>query len=206
MAQLIVPRVCRFVVRGTWQGRPWANIWDVDIPTDAPARNTSIPKKAAQILDAYCGNFLTTAHSTLSVDSVYFVDLDSATGLTGSITSSTTNTLPKTGFGSGESVPPNVAVLVTKAIPHGRNARNGRVYVAGLTEANSAGAALAAGVAANYQTNMNAVLTACNATVDGFSCTGVVVSRPRNAAASSHAISSLSASSKPATIRRRLRP
>lgn len=162
MAVLIAPDVVRVTLKGMYLGRNVANIQDFvvhDVPLGGD-RNDAIKGTMVQVLDAWAEFVRTSLGADMSFTGLDWVDLNSADGATGSLTSTDDHTLPVVGTGGGEALTGQVALLLTKVCSARRGARNGRMYVAGLTESNVTGNYLASGVRAALQTTADTLLEA----------------------------------------------
>lgn len=136
---LIVPGVARFAINQNLEGRNVVNVLDYRIDTTGStmSRNDAVVAQAESIVTHWAGEILPALVDDLTFDSVSYVDLDAADGITGAVVSSDTETLPQAGGSSSDPLPANTAVLVTKQISGGRSTRNGRIYVGGYTEAST---------------------------------------------------------------------
>jgi hypothetical protein len=147
MAPLIAPGIARYTLNAHFGSHNIANVLDYFIDTTGTVadRGDAVAAQAGIIIDAWCDRILPTIADEYVFDSVTWVDLDELDGSTGIATTGDDEVLPQTGAltGAGTDVTaPNVAMLVKKIAPGGgRSTRNGRMYVAGVTE----GATSAAG-------------------------------------------------------------
>ena len=134
---IVAPDVCRYTVHQTMGGRQIANVIDLVVLDQSGGtfdRNDAIHAAAGDVLDAW-DQYIRGGQSTdLSCESVSYVDLNSADGRTGIVSTTADTTWPSTGGAAGERLPSNVSLLVTKQTASSRGSRNGRMYVAGLTE------------------------------------------------------------------------
>lgn len=180
----VVPGVARFAVNQTLEGRSVVNVLDYDIDTTGStmSRADAVQGQAESIINQWVAQFLPVLVSSLTLDSVSFVDLDSATGVTGSVLSDGTTTLPAAGSIVTSSLPGNTSVLITKQVTSARGRRNGRMFLAGgyegMTQAAN-GNVLEVADRAGFQTRADAFLANTNE-LDGvgtaFSSNMVVVS------------------------------
>jgi hypothetical protein len=133
---LVVPTICRYTLHGSYGGRPCDNVLDyhVDTTGSTVSRNDAIAGLAIVILDKWWARFGSVVTSEFTFQSVSWVDLNSATGVVGQISTTPTNSLPKTGTGGTGGLAGNTAVLITKMTASVRGARSGRMYMAGLPE------------------------------------------------------------------------
>lgn len=137
MPLLIVPGVCRFAINQRQELRQVVNIVDMIIDTTGSliSRDEAIDNQAGILINEWTEHIQPAQADDLSFESVSYVDLDSSAGITGSRTSSGAITLPQPGGASGDTVTANTAALVRKQLESsGRGRRNGRLYMAGLTE------------------------------------------------------------------------
>lgn len=141
MPALIAPTICRFAVNGLYGGRPVVNIVDMQIDTTGSslAREDACEAQAGIIINEWDDSILTNLESFYKAESVSWVDLNSATGSVGLRTSTDTTTFPQNGKKSGTApMPGNVALRVNKNIVATRGQRQGRMYLAGASEASTA--------------------------------------------------------------------
>lgn len=141
MPALIVPNVCRFTVNGTYGGGNVATILDMRLndfapPLDPVDREAAIQDQAEDIVNAWSDNILPILVNEYTAVSVSWVDLNSADGSTGEVTTGGDETWPQNGATTtDQGMPANVAALVTKVAPGGgRQTRNGRLYLVGISE------------------------------------------------------------------------
>lgn len=162
---LVVGGIARYALNGTYQGRPWVNIVDMHIDVQQPIigdREAAIYDTAGEILNAWVDDLAEGYVSDATLDSVTWVDLDSATGSTGERVSTDKYTLPQAGTSSGEPLASNAAVLVTKQTQSARGSRNGRMYLTGVSEAATDGSELTALGLTNRQANLDDFLDTIN--------------------------------------------
>jgi hypothetical protein len=134
--KFVVPRVCRFTVNGHFMDRKVANVIDMTIDT------TGVITNRADAISDQCGVLLNQWHTdilpSLSIlyfaDSVSWLDLNSEDGSVGSRTTSGGHTWPAAGGDSLSPMPGNVSALVHKSTTSARGARQGRMYLPGVTE------------------------------------------------------------------------
>jgi hypothetical protein len=136
MTTIIAPDVCRYSFNGTYLGRPCVNVLDrVVHPNEDPGgRAASVERVARLLIDAYVGPVLGLQSTQYSLNSVSWVDLDSADGTTGSVSAGETETLPQTGTEAGDPYTASVGALVHKQVTRTRGTRNGSWTLAGMTE------------------------------------------------------------------------
>lgn len=142
MADLIVaPNVVRYYVNQQYNDRKVVNVIDL-VVLDAVGpftREDAVHSAAGDVLDAW-DQYIRGGQSTgLICLSVSYVDLNSEDGATGTINGTTDTLWPSAGGAEGQALPSNVSILVTKQTASRRGSRNGRMFVAGLTEQNCVG-------------------------------------------------------------------
>lgn len=139
MAGLIAPNVCRYTLNGTYAGRPVANVMDLYIDNnDNGDRIVLIPAVAEVLIQSWIDNILENVADNYTCDNASWVDMNNANGSVGTATDGTTTNLPQSGTSTGDATPGNVAVRVNKNIVARRGQRQGRMYLVGLTEAQTA--------------------------------------------------------------------
>jgi hypothetical protein len=205
MPPIVIPKVCRFAVRGTIHDRPWANIWDIMVDTGRPAAESIIQQTAVDLLDHYATYFAALSGGAYYVRDCVWLDLDSLGGSTGSVNDTPTKTFPFQGVVGGDTAPGNVAVLAVKNTVGGRSARNGRTFFPGIPESSMTGNILGASIISNWTSSLNNFRTALEAASGGVDRVVGVVSRPAVGPPAFNAVLSLSVSDRLATLRRRLR-
>lgn len=135
---LIVPNVCRFTVHSTYSGSNLANIIDMRISNlgIGQTREAAIANQAGDIVNAWSDNILPILVNDCVAQSVSWVDLNSIDGSTGETTTGGDETWPQGGATSSTpGLPAGTSALITKVAPGGgRSTRNGRLYLAGISE------------------------------------------------------------------------
>lgn len=156
---LIVPNVARFTINGHTNLRPTAQVQDVWLDQESGSldRAEAISDCAGDIINYWCDLILPSQMSGWTFDSVSFVDLDSENGVVGVQTVGADETLPQNGGTSGEMLPYNTALLVTKRTISQRGLRNGRMYVPGFGEQNAANGAWTSAFITAMQPQFNAL-------------------------------------------------
>lgn len=136
---LVVNSVCRFTVNGTYDGEQVANIIDMQIDTTGglASRDEGIYAVAGDIINNWDDHVVATSVPEYVFTSVSWVDLNSLDGATGERTSTSDTTLPSAGRDPGNGMPGNVAARVIKRQDGGRRARNGRMYLVGVSESHT---------------------------------------------------------------------
>jgi len=141
MAPLVVPGVCRFSVHQSLGGQAVVNIVDMQVDTTGSevGRADALFEVAGDILNNWDDHLLSLAVNELVAEEVRWLDLDSLTGPTGSRSSTDANVWPKEGGDITASVMPGmVAMRVDKRTTGGRGTKQGRMYLAGLNEVQTA--------------------------------------------------------------------
>lgn len=138
MAPLVAPDICRLTVNQTYFSREVVNILDVrlELAGSGLNRQEACDMAAGDLLNNWDDHIRPSQVDNLSCSSVSWVDLDSATGSTGTKTSTPETTWPAVGGNTVNTpFPGNVALLVSKVTSGGgRSTRNGRMYVGGIVE------------------------------------------------------------------------
>lgn len=162
---LIVPGVCRFSLQGFYIDRPWVNILDMQLDTTGSTVNRAefAYETAGNILNAWVDHLAYVYHESAVLNSVDWVDLDSASGSTGSRIATSEHTLPDAGTAEGDPASGAVAALVTKATNSGRGQRNGRFYKVGMAEPMIAGQNIHPTSLPTHQDRFDAFFEAINA-------------------------------------------
>lgn len=125
--------IMKVSLMGTWSnGRPVHTTWHTRF-TAVSNRPAACPEVAADILSAWGTIIVPLIADNYSVAQAHYVDYDSLSGATGDV-----NATPAYVGGSVSSkTPPNVGIMVRKAIgATTRDARPGRVFIPGISEAN----------------------------------------------------------------------
>lgn len=221
MAALIWPNAVRFSINGTYGGRNVANVFDmrIDDVSVGAERDDAIFDQAGDILNAWTTNLLPIVVNDYTALSVSWVDLNSATGTTGTRSSTADETWPQNGATSSDPTPGNVAALITKVAPGGgRRSRNGRLYVVGVSETqtdNTNAGNLTSTAVGQYTTAMEAFSSDISNTLlaDGYSSNMTVLrtinqgtpSSPDIVAVGNDDVTAMVCQQRLATQRRRLR-
>jgi hypothetical protein len=166
----VVPDVCRYTVHGTIGGRQTANILDYKITASGvvtATRPEAIDAMAGIIINEVRDSWLPRISNLWSFNSVSWIDLNTPDGVTGERNSSGAYVLPKPGTSALSAMPPNVSILVRKVIDRKRGAKNGRMYIPGVTEGETptgASGAMDSTPVTAWQTQMTAFLGDTNQT------------------------------------------
>lgn len=210
---LIAPGICRFSILGLLQGQQIVNVFDFQIDTtgDIVSRSDAIWGLAGDILNNWTDEVFPALSAEYSATEVRWVDLNSATGETGSRSSTDANTWPMPGDVTGGVLPNNVCALLVKRLEgKNRQARNGLTRLAGIPEAftvPSAGNNLTGDAVTGYTNAMNTFLADTNdveGPVDGPTRKMVVVHTVEQAYVGYSDVESFQAKSVVGTIRRRM--
>lgn len=135
MAALVFPNIVRYTIVGSINGEDCMNIIDVKIVDEnvTTEREDAIPVKAGDILNNWSDHILPVLHEDYTAHEVRWVDLNSATGITGSISSTDGSTWPEQGGASGAGMSNNVYVKMIKQLDnHSRTSRNGALRLSGI--------------------------------------------------------------------------
>lgn len=214
MPPLIVDGVCRFAMFGVCF-RPWVNILDIHIESsDGDSRPDHIRDQAEIINQEWPLKVNAVLAPNWQYQGCRWVDLDTADGSTGETTeTSGAAVLPILGIASGQALPPNVAILIKKLTTASRGTRDGRMYLAGPSEANQDLQTMSSTAVNTLNTNLAAAKAAIEQEGRGVLGIGgtydsriVVVHAPANMPTSWSHLASFQAQSTVATQRRRLRP
>lgn len=134
----IVPDTVRFMVNQTLGGRPVVNVLDYHITGFGAfgLREAAIRAHADLIAEQWSNNYGLLQASTVGLQSVGWVDLDTADGSTGIGGTGADPPWPTSAVGSTSVMPSNVAVLIHKNLAGAsRGSRRGRMFIAGCQEA-----------------------------------------------------------------------
>lgn len=143
MAPLVAPGVCRYTIESALESGVVVNILDMWIDDESltGTREDAILDQAHIIFEQWADQVIPALVNDLTLNRVRWVDLNSLTGSTGEVTDGGAFTAPVAGGSSGDPLPANVSMLVTKVAPGGgRSTRSGRWYIAGLSEGSTDGA------------------------------------------------------------------
>lgn len=135
MAAIVAPGICRYSINGTLDGQPVVNVLDLNISDVVNgSREDAVATACGDIINQWADHVLPLVTDEYRFDSVSWVDLDSIDGSTGERSSTDGTTLPQNGGDAGACMPGGVALLVRKIGSGGRRERNGRWYIAGISE------------------------------------------------------------------------
>lgn len=137
MAAIVLPDIVRYSVNQRLGSRPVVNIIDMYLDdADTPlTRDEAIVDLAGNIIEQWNEHVLPLLSDDLEFQSVSWVDLDTADGSVGSITSNGTQNLPAYGGQTAQTMPGMVTARIIKNTTGGRRARRGRMYLSGIPEA-----------------------------------------------------------------------
>jgi len=155
----IVPGVCQFTVKGTYQGRNVANVlhYFIDTTGSTKSRETACFEMAGVVINQWKADMMTYVGNAYTFTEVSWVDLDSANGTVGSRTQTATTTLPFSGAYGTSGMPGNVSILVRKNLNGRRGVRKGRIYIVGAIESDTAASlnnTLSPTMVTNWQTKV----------------------------------------------------
>lgn len=134
---LVVPQTVRCAITGVYLGRPCVNMLDMftgDGDGVSNPRQTNIDVMLESLLNAWTNHMLGGLAAGYEAEEIRWVDMDSETGATGTKSASSSHTWPLPGGQGGESYSANTTLLMTKVGTSARGQRNGRWYLAALTE------------------------------------------------------------------------
>lgn len=164
----IVPGVCRFAARGLFAGRQVVNVFDMRIDTTGStmSRLDAIEDQAKVLIESIVDHIVPRQVGEFAWQDVTWVDLDDEDGPTGSGQAGNGGTsFPDSGNVAAAGIPPNSAVLMTKAVPSQRGRRNGRTYWCGVPESDTSstsGQSLTGGALTTWQTAADDFLASMN--------------------------------------------
>lgn len=210
---IVLPGVCRYSVLGTYAGQDCVNIVDMQIDTTGGgmSRETAIFNIAGDILNNWTDHVLPGICPPYVAEAVAWVDLDSADGVTGQRSSTSNETWPMEATGNGPALPGNTAIKVIKECEGGRRTRNGRMFLAGVSEGDTgtgpeanrfaaAAAAATTGRLADFLDGINDT----EGVVVGYQRKMVVIHNASGTAPSYSDVTALVASRELGTMRRRM--
>lgn len=132
---LIVPGVARFSVNGTYLGIPVANILDMHLDVGGlTSRGDACADQAHIIVSAWVNHVCQIMSNAYAANTVSWVDMNSADGSTGEVSDGTGSDFPQGGGSGGAQMPGMVSYLIHKQITASRGARQGRMFLTGVTE------------------------------------------------------------------------
>lgn len=207
---LVAPGVCRFAPHGLIHGRPWVQIWDIDINSGGiGGRDDNVQDQAKVILNNYIDHVKPKMATGWSLLGCRWVDLDTASSTTGEATAADSpRVMPSPGT-LGQPLSSQVAILVKKQGPSARGRRTGRSYFCGASEAATDGASLNPTDLTAWNTMLASFKTGVNqngaTSFGGYDSAIVVVHTLGGVFADFDVVTSLQAQSRLATQRRRQR-
>lgn len=138
MAALVVPSIVRCTATGRIIDDRWACVTDlfvvegIDGVPSGPDRESQIRQATDRLWDAWY-ILLGELSDQLFLDSIEWVDLDLADGMTGSKTGTTSHPGPLQGRSTSAPSPSNVAMIATKVEQRARRGvRTGRMFIPGV--------------------------------------------------------------------------
>lgn len=133
---IIAPGVVRYAIEGRQGGQEIVNIVDVNISDVlGGSRDEAIETVAGDLLNQWSDHILPLLSNVYSAEAVSWIDLDSADGGTGSVSSTDGSSWPEPGGSAGAPMPNNVTMRVRKVINGARGRRSGSMRLAGTLEA-----------------------------------------------------------------------
>lgn len=140
MPGIIATGVVRYSLNGTYAGRPWTNIVDALVVESlgGGTRAECLEDLGKRLIDSWVANVLENVVSQVSFTDLQWLDLDSESGSTGTLTAGTVSVLPQAGTAAGDGMAGNVAYRVNRNIVATRGKRKGRLYLVGVSEADTA--------------------------------------------------------------------
>lgn len=132
---LVVGGVVRYCLNHTFSGRQVCNILDIHIdggPTGS--RNENVIDQAEIVARQWKQSILPNLCDDLILQSVSYVDLNAADGITGTFSGDDDPVLPAAGLLTESGMSANVSALITKSTSSGRGTKSGRLYLCGLAE------------------------------------------------------------------------
>jgi hypothetical protein len=210
MPPIIAPGVCEFTLIGTWIDRPWNTVLDIDINSDiAGDRDVNIEDQAQVLLNEWIDHVRPVCGANCVLTEVRWVDLDTASGVTGSRSDPTApRVMPSAGTLTGDSLSGAACCLVKKNTASARGVRSGRIYMPGLVESQTNGNLIGSGSLAALVTAWDDFLAGVNQDHDGafdYDSRLQVVHTTGGVFDSMSEVTSLSPQARLATQRRRLR-
>jgi hypothetical protein len=136
MNPLIANDIARFTVNGTYGGRVVANILDmaVDVGGSLFTRADILRDQAEQIVSAWVDHINPRLVLNYVATSVSWLDLNSLNGSTGNTVVGFGTDMPDAGNSTAGPAPGNVALRVLRNTVAVRGQRQGRMYLAGMSE------------------------------------------------------------------------
>lgn len=138
---IVIDGVIRFSVVGDLSGEACVNIIDVDVDTDTgESREDACFTIAGDIINNWTDHILPNVSGAYTAIEVRWVDLNSATGSTGSRTSTSAETWPLPGLRGGSPLPNNTYAKVRKVLAgKSRTERAGTLRLGGILEEDTIG-------------------------------------------------------------------
>jgi hypothetical protein len=157
---IIAPTIVRFSYMLTMpSGRPASNVIDVSLDEFGTDRATAVRDLADKMNSPYQIQILGGLPSQVHFTGAHYIDLDSATGITGMTPPHAGD--PVVGGRSGAMDQANTAILVHKQSDAARGHRNGRWFLPGILSTDSADdGTLVSSILSSTQTGVNAYKTA----------------------------------------------
>ena len=198
---LIVPDICRFLVKQVFRGIPLLNVIDIKItlPTVNPTdRADRCFDQAGRLLNAFDDKLRIHQVDDLTCQSVDWMDLDSVSGSVGSRSTTSANSWPATGASAAAPLPSFVALRLEKRTVAQRGQRAGRMFLCGINEvwtASANGQEIDPVTLASIQVDVEAFRTSLAASSasggQGYDSKMVIVHKPKIGIASASDVTSL---------------
>lgn len=134
---LVAPSIVRYTIVGTLFGEDCMSILDFSITDEGltVSRNEAIALGAGDLLNQWSDHVLPLLSSAYTAIEVRWVDLDTANGGTGSVSSTDGSTWPEEGGSTGAVLPNSVYCLMVKQLEgKTRTQRNGALRLGGILE------------------------------------------------------------------------
>lgn len=207
---IVAPSVCRYTVVGTLAGQDCQNIFDVAITDEdiGVSRNEQIAEVAGDLLNQWSDHVLPLLVNQYTANEVRWVDLDTADGGTGSISSTDGSDWPQSGARAVPPLPNNTyAKLVKNLEGKTRLQRNGALRLGGICEEDTIGEntnILSTTARTNLNTAFENLKDGINGAIGGATVNLVVVHTVDQVFTGSSDIAQYSCASTVGTIRRRM--
>lgn len=172
MPPLVVPQAALVTVRGTTQGRPWANVIGVGSELGAfPLNQTKADAIGAAVRDLY--ELLDTMmHNTWTMDTVEVLDLSSDTAPSYDVINAQI-----VGDNAGDPMPSNLALVATHRTGKRGRSYRGRTFLGGFAEATNGADGKASSAAQTNVINAFTVMRTSLAAIPSGGFVQAVVSR-----------------------------
>lgn len=137
---LVAPNIVRYTIVGTLGGEDCMNVFDIRITEDVlEGREDAIPRVAGDLLNQWSDEIIPFLAAGYTATEVRWVDLDSAAGGTGSVSSTDGTTWPESGGSPDPALPNHTYAKMVKNLENKtRQQRNGALRLGGIVEAATA--------------------------------------------------------------------